>query len=775
MPLISCIMPTFNRRRFVPAAVDHFLRQDWPDKELVVVDDGADCVRDLLPEADPRFVYVRLDARATIGRKRNVACERARGEIVAHWDDDDWQAGDRLRRQAEALLASTAELCGITRLLFCNPDEGRAWEFVYLGGAPWVGGSTMMYRRSAWARTPFPDCDVGEDARFAAARSRQQIVVMAQSDFHVGRIHAANVTPKVALGPAWRALPIERIRELLGRDWDPFVRPEGRLEAGSAPSRSVPLVSCIMPTANRRAFVALALEHFRAQDYRPAELIVVDSGDDAVADLCAGAAGVRYVRAARGASIGSQRNMACVEATGEIIVHWDDDDWYGPQRLRRQVEPIASGRADVTGLESRYVWNLTDGSFWTLSEELHRRMFVGNVHGGTLAYRRALLGRGLRYDDISLAEDAALLTRMIGSGARLERVANEGAFVYVRHGRNAWRFDAGTFLGARGWARTDPPPGMSARTVDRYRAIVSPPPPTATVTHSSDEYVDCLGATAIAWPRVPLRFDRCVAVVASGDYADYLDGALTSLARYGAIPDVPRVVLVEAGASRCEQVAGRHGAHVVRWRSLLGRAGPPVKGALYSITRAVEAEQYLCLDADVLVLDSVAPVFAMHAALQSDRVLISPEAVKHPVANLRQGLQSVYLATPAETDRLLAAVPNAELEATVVNDGVFVAGSRALAAVDGHLRGLPVVTQWVSARRDVWWRQKAALNLALAHTRAIAPLDSAYNAQLHIEAAVPSSGRPGAVWRGTAAKLLHFNGAGRRAYPLWRASLLGTG
>ena len=138
--VVSCIMPTFNRRRFVPTAIDHFRRQGWPDKELIVVDDGSDCVRDLIPD-DPQIVYVRLDTRASIGKKRNLACERARGEIVAHWDDDDWHAPDRLQFQAQALLASTADLCGITRLLFCNPEEGRAWEFVYMGGATWVGAA----------------------------------------------------------------------------------------------------------------------------------------------------------------------------------------------------------------------------------------------------------------------------------------------------------------------------------------------------------------------------------------------------------------------------------------------------------------------------------------------------------------------------------------------------------------------------------------------------------------------------------------------------------
>ena len=94
LPLVSCIMPTYNRRRFVPEAIRLFLTQDYPKKELVVLDDGEDNIADLIPSR-PQIRYVRLDCRHSIGAKRNIACEAARGEIIAHWDDDDWYAPNR--------------------------------------------------------------------------------------------------------------------------------------------------------------------------------------------------------------------------------------------------------------------------------------------------------------------------------------------------------------------------------------------------------------------------------------------------------------------------------------------------------------------------------------------------------------------------------------------------------------------------------------------------------------------------------------------------------
>jgi hypothetical protein len=52
MTLISALCATKNRRAFLPEALRCFQRQDWPDRELVVLDDGDDPVADLIPD-DP--------------------------------------------------------------------------------------------------------------------------------------------------------------------------------------------------------------------------------------------------------------------------------------------------------------------------------------------------------------------------------------------------------------------------------------------------------------------------------------------------------------------------------------------------------------------------------------------------------------------------------------------------------------------------------------------------------------------------------------------------
>src|SRR5260370_5100183 len=139
-PLVSCIMPTRNRRAFVRQAIWYFLRQDYPAKELIVLDDGDDPVADLI-QKDDRVRYERLLARLSLGAKRNRACELSRGTLIAHWDDDDWQAPNRLSLQVRALLDSGAEVCGAAELLHYALMEGEGWLYRrHPDERPWVAG-----------------------------------------------------------------------------------------------------------------------------------------------------------------------------------------------------------------------------------------------------------------------------------------------------------------------------------------------------------------------------------------------------------------------------------------------------------------------------------------------------------------------------------------------------------------------------------------------------------------------------------------------------------
>lgn len=464
-PLVSCIMPTRDRLRFVPEAIRCFMRQDYPKLELVILDDGISPVGPVLPK-DPRIRLIRLPQKKNVGAKRNVGCASAKGEYIAHWDDDDWYPADRISRQVAALQTEKAQICGTSILFYHDALGGRAWIYRYRGGGcAWVGGNTFAYRKSWWVNHPFSEIQVGEDSRFLSAAPAGAICDLAAPDLCVARVHRANTSPKRAVGPYWETRAVTELEKLLGADWNLFLS----VNSAATSNEKTPLVSCIMPTFNRRLFLPLALESFGRQDYPAKELIVVDDGTDVVRNLVERIPGVRYLRLPARASIGEKRNRACETAQGEIIAHWDDDDWYAPNRLRHQVAPLLAGQADLTGLENSCLLELPAARFWRTRPGLHTRMFAGNVHGGTLVYWKKLFLDGIRYPLISLAEDAAFIYAALRGRKRLLSMSNNGVFIYVRHGHNAWKFQPGQFLDPTGWDLIPLPPGFSAEILAAYR------------------------------------------------------------------------------------------------------------------------------------------------------------------------------------------------------------------------------------------------------------------------------------------------------------------
>jgi glycosyltransferase involved in cell wall biosynthesis len=106
MALVSVVIPTFNRARWVTDAVESVIGQDFTDWELIVVDDGSTDQTEaaLEPYADV-LRYTRIP-HAGVGAARNVGLRAGSGPWVAFLDSDDLWLRQKLSRQLQALQAS---------------------------------------------------------------------------------------------------------------------------------------------------------------------------------------------------------------------------------------------------------------------------------------------------------------------------------------------------------------------------------------------------------------------------------------------------------------------------------------------------------------------------------------------------------------------------------------------------------------------------------------------------------------------------------------------
>ena len=177
LPLVSCLMTTYDRLSLAKYAILSFAAQTYPEKELVVVSDGHARFRRSLERYAAalglervRFVHAGPE-RLTLGRLRNLSVEAAAGDIVCQWDDDDYSHPDRLKLQADELIRADAGACFFTDHLQFIDEQGALywvdWTMAHAeSGMDHLAPGTMMMRRDLRFRYPEdgPCARQGEDS-----------------------------------------------------------------------------------------------------------------------------------------------------------------------------------------------------------------------------------------------------------------------------------------------------------------------------------------------------------------------------------------------------------------------------------------------------------------------------------------------------------------------------------------------------------------------------------------------------------------------------------
>lgn len=117
-PLVSIIIPTYNRAHLIGETLESVLAQTYINWECIVVDDGStDETDELLAdycEKDIRFYYYHrpIDRPKGANACRNYGFELSRGEYINWFDSDDVMVNTRLEKMLRVLINdSTIDYC----------------------------------------------------------------------------------------------------------------------------------------------------------------------------------------------------------------------------------------------------------------------------------------------------------------------------------------------------------------------------------------------------------------------------------------------------------------------------------------------------------------------------------------------------------------------------------------------------------------------------------------------------------------------------------------
>ena len=178
-PLVSVILPTYDRATLVGRAISSVLGQTYENLELIVIDNAStDHTREVLAGFnDPRLRVLHKEVNKGAGAARNLGLAHARGDLIAFNDDDDTWFAPKLERQVDALVHARTDvgwcLCGFVRGAGGRSEYvGGNWYYAQLdfsqganrsvadGGADWslIATPCWVVKREALERAgPFDE------------------------------------------------------------------------------------------------------------------------------------------------------------------------------------------------------------------------------------------------------------------------------------------------------------------------------------------------------------------------------------------------------------------------------------------------------------------------------------------------------------------------------------------------------------------------------------------------------------------------------------------
>jgi glycosyltransferase involved in cell wall biosynthesis len=209
-------MVTRNRAALAHRAIHCFAQQTWPNRELVVLDDGDEDYGPIIESfvaAGVRIRYHRVAERAGVrlGQLRNEAIDLADGEWCMQWDDDEWYHPARIETQMAARARGVGVALQWTLVRLESPTLGLL-QFRADSGIATPG--TVLHRRDA-AR--YQNLAKNEDGLFLREVRSSGLTVLGKEASHlfVRCFHGTNT---------WDEQHFLRRLRRRPADWLPYVR-----------------------------------------------------------------------------------------------------------------------------------------------------------------------------------------------------------------------------------------------------------------------------------------------------------------------------------------------------------------------------------------------------------------------------------------------------------------------------------------------------------------------------------------------------------------------
>jgi glycosyltransferase involved in cell wall biosynthesis len=488
-PLVSVIIPTYNRARLILDSIASLQAQTCPDWECIIVDDGstddtAAVIRNIAAD-DVRMRYVRQENRG-LSAARNRGLEQVRGRYIQFLDSDDVVLPQKFEAQLALLQPRAEPGVSYCRPMYCVDDAldrevNANRPFAFLDSADPVLDLATRWERElvipihcflfdarlfqgvrfdetlpshedwdCWMRLfaqrptlHFLDAKLAVYRRHAGAMCRDAEQMRAGWLMALRKQHAHAGT-RVDL--RWALL--RRIHQIdTGRDAVPgaFLPPS-------------PRVSVILTSYNYEHFVAEAITSVFRQSYRNLELVIVDDGSK---DGSRAVIQKTVVNAPIPVQIIFQENGGQASAfnaayrmiSGDLVTLLDSDDYWYEDRMERMLDfvrlfpgggvyqhQLETGRGlkrnGLLNADVFQLWRSWNNGVFNIADDHDGVLFSPFLPTSGLLFRRAVTDKVFPVPESLITCPDAYLTRTSAAFGPLYSLPDTLG-VWRDHGENA--------------------------------------------------------------------------------------------------------------------------------------------------------------------------------------------------------------------------------------------------------------------------------------------------------------------------------------------------
>jgi glycosyltransferase involved in cell wall biosynthesis len=171
-------------------AIKYFRRQEYPHKELIIVDDSVPAAGDSVPD-DVRIRYIRLGEQTPLGRKLNLGITASSGALLQKLDDDDYYHPDFLATTVAALQGADLQqaIVGLDCFLVLIAATGE----LKFSGHGWCAGGTLCFSRQLWEHGPFREVPQAVDWWFLQDHALQCVQICRPELYILVRHHVGHL------------------------------------------------------------------------------------------------------------------------------------------------------------------------------------------------------------------------------------------------------------------------------------------------------------------------------------------------------------------------------------------------------------------------------------------------------------------------------------------------------------------------------------------------------------------------------------------------------